>query len=148
MIISTKGRYGARAMLALAGVHGVRLMRASEISRGEEISLKYLETILSTLRVAGLIVSERGKNGGYALARDPAKISLHEVLTPLEGEMGFVHCTGKEPDCAQVSECVTRGVWIELKEATDRILQRTTLADLLERVSCAGVSGSAEEGSG
>ncbi len=148
MKISTKGRYGTRAMLALAGKYGVRLVRASEISEGQKISLKYLENILSTLKGAGLIVSERGKNGGYALARDPAEISLYSVLAPLEGSMGFVHCTSDEPECENVSECVTRGVWAELKEATDGILRGTSLADLLERRNCMGVADTFQEGSG
>jgi len=133
MKISTKGRYGTRAMLALADKFGVRLVRASEISRGQRISLKYLENILSTLKGAGLILSERGKNGGYALARDPSEITLYSVLAPLEGSMGFVHCTGDEPDCDNVGECTTRLVWAELKQATEGILRSTTLADLLER---------------
>ena len=135
MRISTKGRYGTRAMLVLASKYGNGLVRASEIADEQGISIKYLENILSTLRTAGLIVSERGKNGGYALARSPAEIDLYSVLSPLEGSLGFVHCTGDTPECSKVGDCVTREVWSELKDATDRILRGTTLENLLQRRS-------------
>ena len=135
MKISTKGRYGTRAMLVLANKYGDGLVRASEIADEQGISIKYLENILSTLRTAGLIVSERGKNGGYALARSPREIDLYSVLSPLEGSMGFVHCTGDTPECDKLGACVTREVWAELKSATDKILQGTTLDDLLQRRS-------------
>jgi len=134
MRISTKGRYGTRAMLALAGRYGSNLMRATEISEEQGISLKYLEAILASLRAAGLIVSVRGKNGGYALSRSPEEITLHDVINPLEGAMEYVHCLTDEGDgCERIDTCVTRTVWAELKQATDRILRGTTLADLVER---------------
>jgi Rrf2 family protein len=133
MRISTKGRYGARAMMALAARYGVRLVRANEIAAEESISLKYLENLLASLKAAGLIVSERGKNGGYSLARPAAEITLYDVLSPLEDSLGFVHCTATDRGCDRLPECVTREIWMELKEATDRILKRTTLEDLLKR---------------
>lgn len=133
MKISTKGRYGARAMLELAVRFDEGLMRASEIAENQGISLKYLEALLSSLKCAGLIVSERGKQGGYSLARSPAEISLHDVLSVLEDSMDFVHCTENSTGCERIEQCVTRDVWLEVKEATDSILKRTTLAELLRR---------------
>jgi len=131
--ISTKGRYGTRAMLALAARYPGGLMRACEISEDQGISLKYLESILSALKSAGLVVSERGKNGGYALARPPAEISVHAVLIPLEDSLGFVHCTEADRGCDRLAVCATRDLWMELKEATDQILKRTSIEDLLQR---------------
>ena len=133
MRISTKGRYGARAVLELAGNYNNRRMRANEIAESQGISLKYLEALLSTLKSACVIVSERGKNGGYSLARPPAEITLFDVLRPLEETLAFVHCTVDPSKCPRLQTCVTREVWMELKEATDRILKRTSLDQLLER---------------
>lgn len=120
-------------MIALAAGYGGPLMRANEIASGEDISLKYLENLLASLKAAGLVVAERGKKGGYALARPPAEISLYDVLSPLEDSLGFVHCTEFDRGCDRLPACATRELWMELKEATDRILKRTTLADMLER---------------
>ncbi len=149
MRISTKGRYGTRAMLALATRYQGRLMRANEIAEDQGISLKYLESILSALKSAGLIRSERGKNGGYTLARSPADISIHDVLSPLEDSLGFVHCTETDQGCDRLDVCPTRELWMELKEATDRILKRTSLQDLLYRqVTLASVCNSPTDGNG
>ena len=122
-------------------------MQAGEIAREQGISLKYLESILATLKASRLIISERGKRGGYALARPPEEISLHDVLTPLENTMEFVHCTeaGVE-ECERADICVTRGVWTELKVAIDGILLRTTLRDLVERREKLAASGMPCEG--
>ncbi len=133
MKISTKGRYGTRAMMALASRFGGALMRANEIAEDQAISLKYLENILSSLKSAGLVISERGKKGGYALSRSPAEISLYDVLSPLEDSLGFVHCTEADRGCDRLEVCATREVWRSLKEATDRILKGTSLQDLLQR---------------
>lgn len=133
MKISTKGRYAARAMLELAERHGERYVSAGEIAKRQGISLKYLENILSSLKSAGLIRSERGKNGGYSLAKPPAEINLYDVLSCLEDSLDFVHCTRDAATCDRADVCVTREVWMELKVTTDRILKRKYLDDLAER---------------
>jgi len=120
-------------MMALASRFGGALMRANEIAEDQAISLKYLENILSSLKSAGLVISERGKKGGYALSRSPAEISLYDVLSPLEDSLGFVHCTEADRGCDRLEVCATREVWRSLKEATDRILKGTSLQDLLQR---------------
>jgi len=120
-------------MLELAGHFANRPLRANEIAQNQNISLKYLENLLASLKAAGLIRSVRGKNGGYMLARGPEEITLHDILTVLEGSLGFVHCTESQNGCDRLAICVTREVWITLKDATDRILKSTTLHDLLER---------------
>lgn len=135
MRISTRGRYGTRAMLALASRHNVRLVRANEIADEEGISLKYLESILSALKAAELVHSERGKHGGYRLAKPPAEIDLYSILSPLEGSLDFVHCTDSFRSCKRFDVCVTRRVWADLQEATDRILKGTSLEDLLKRLA-------------
>jgi Rrf2 family cysteine metabolism transcriptional repressor len=135
MRISTKGRYGTRAMLTLASKYGQERTPASQIAAEHGIPIRFLENILGVLRSAGLVVSGRGKRGGYLLARQPDQITLHDVLSPLEESLDVVHCTAAGDSCERSSICATREVWVEMKEATDRILQRTTLADLVQRVA-------------
>ena len=133
MKISTKGRYGARAMVELAKGYRGSPIRAADIARSQGISLKYLEAILATLKAAGLVNSDRGRNGGYSLAKPPEEISMYAILSPLEDPINFVHCTGNEAGCDRVEQCVTRAVWVELKVATEKILKSHTLDTLVAR---------------
>ena len=133
MKISTKGRYAARAMVEIAASYDVRNVPASEISNKQGISLKYLEALLANLKSVGLIISERGKHGGYSLARPPSEINMYEVLSCLEDSLDIVHCINDPNRCPRLDVCVTRNVWAELKTATERILKRTYLDDLLKR---------------
>lgn len=135
MKVSTKGRYGARAMQELAARYNVRFVPASEVAACQGISVKYLESLLSSLKSAGLILSERGKHGGYSLARPPSEISMYDVLICLEDALDFVFCTEEPSACERLELCATREVWVELKRATDRILKQTYLDDLLVRQS-------------
>jgi len=120
-------------MLTLAANYNDGMVAAAQIATEQGLSQKYLESLLVALKGAGLVVSVRGKHGGYALARPPAEISLLDVLTPLEESLSIVHCTESKDGCNKAAVCVTRDVWMEIKEATDRILSRTTLEKLLER---------------
>jgi len=136
MKISTKGRYGARAMLELACNYDKRRIPAYEIAERQGLSLKYLEALLASLKSAGLVTSEKGRSGGYSLARPPSEITMWDVLSHLENSLCIVHCTGDENGCERRDVCATREVWIELKEATERVLQGRTLQDLCERKDC------------
>jgi Rrf2 family protein len=133
MRISTKGRYAARAMVEMAASYGARHVPASEIAEKQGISLKYLESLLARLKSVGLIVSVRGKHGGYSLARHPSEINMWEVLICLEDSLDIVHCTDDPNCCDRLDVCVTRDLWAELKASTERILRRTYLDDLMKR---------------
>ncbi len=133
MRISTKGRYGTRAMLSLAARYRQGLMQANEIAEEQAISRKYLENLLATLKVAGLVTPERGNKGGYTLSRSPAEITVYDILRPLEDALDIVHCTSNDSRCERIGVCVTRDLWLELRTATELILKGTTLADLLDR---------------
>ncbi len=133
MRISTKGRYGTRAMLTLAAHYEEGLVAAGQIAADQKLSLKYLETLLSSLKSARLIISRRGNQGGYTLARPPAEISLYDVLVPLEDAIDIVHCTEDGDSCGRSGTCCTQEVWKRIKDAVECILCKTTLADLLER---------------
>jgi len=104
------------------------------------ISVNYLEQIMSSLRVAGLVKAVRGMHGGFALSRPPAGITLKEVFEALEGAVAPVGCVDHPESCPMEQLCPTRQTWVEMKESIEEVLERTTLQDLLERKKEKGAS--------
>lgn len=133
MRLSTKGRYGARAMLDLALNSGKGPVLLREIAKRQEVSEKYLEHSITTLRKAGLVRSIRGARGGYVLAKLPSQIRLSEIMEVLEGSMAPVECVDDPQVCQRAQLCVTRDIWAKMKEAIDNILESITLQDMVER---------------
>ena len=133
MRLSTKGRYGARAMLDLALNSGEGPVLLRDIAKRQEVSEKYLEHSITTLRKAGLVRSIRGARGGYVLAKLPSQIRLSEIMEVLEGSMAPVECVDDPQVCQRAQLCVTRDIWAEMKEAIDNILESITLQDMVER---------------
>lgn len=132
MKLSTKGRYGARAIIDIA-LHcheGPVLLR--DIAKRQSISRKYLGHILTSLKVAGLVKSIRGAHGGYTLAKSPADIKLARVIRVLEGSTSPVECVDDFNSCPRKSICVTRDVWDRIKKATDDVLESVSVQDLVE----------------
>ena len=135
MKLGTKTRYSTRAMLDLALNYdnGASMVSAREIAEHQEVSPKYLESLLAGLRSAGLVRSARGTEGGYTLARPPAEINLRQIYQVFEGTEGFVECT-KDPEyCNRTDGCVTQEVWAQMYDACMEILESTTLEDLARR---------------
>jgi Rrf2 family cysteine metabolism transcriptional repressor len=133
MKLNTKVRYGARAMLELAQWYGQGPIRLGEIAQSQALSEKYLEALLSRLRSAGLLVAQRGPQGGYALARPPEQINLREIFDVLESAEPYASCTNAPNGCDRWATCVTREVWAEMYQASMHVLESTTLADLMAR---------------
>ena len=133
MKISTKIRYGARAMLELASHYGEGPIELKEIANKENISLKYLEQVIIPLRTAGLIKSVRGSKGGYALARPPSEICLNEMVEILEGPLSLIECLHDPKVCQRVATCVTREIWKKVSDAINGIFRSITLEDLVNR---------------
>jgi len=133
MKLSTKGRYAARAMLDLAQHLGQGPILVKDISRREEISGRYLEQILTPLKIAGLVRVIRGARGGFTLARLPSEITLIEIIQIMEGSTAPVECVDDAQICSRSDLCITREVWAEMKKAIDTVLESITLQDLLER---------------
>jgi Rrf2 family cysteine metabolism transcriptional repressor len=131
MKMSTRGRYGLRAMLELARCYGDAPVLMGTLAEREEISRKYLHTLLTGLRSAGLVNSIRGARGGFVLARHPSEIKLSEVLHALEGPLSLVDCVGDKSTCDRAGHCVARGVWQELSEAIAGVLDSVTLQGLI-----------------
>lgn len=133
MKISTKTRYGARAMLELALCFEEGLVSARKIAANQGVSRKYLEHLLTSLRSASLVRSVRGAQGGHALARHPSQINLREVWDALEGPEGFVACVTCPEVCDSSDSCATRDVWAQMFAACMELLESTTLEDLARR---------------
>ena len=133
MKISTKGRYGLRAIIDL-GLHPEEApISMGEIARRENISKEYLEQIFSSLRKAGLVRSVRGQKGGYILSVDLEEVTAGDVLRIMEGSLEPVNCADEKFDCEQEDECVTKEVWQNLSREIHNILDSYTLSDLFER---------------
>jgi len=132
MQLSTRARYGFRAMMELAGHYGEGAVPLKEVAKCQDISLKYLEQLFARLRAAGLVKGVRGTGGGYILGRAPADITLAEVFRVLEGSTALVECVDRPEVCSQSARCVTRDLWCELRDASDAILEQRTLQDLLD----------------
>jgi len=133
MKLSTKARYGTRAMLELAINYGRSPLSVKDIARSQEISEKYLEHLLALLKTAGLVKSLRGARGGYVLAKPPAEIRLNQIIYVLEGSLAPVDCVDNSALCNRSKFCATRDVWNLIKHSIDQVLYSITLEDLVRR---------------
>jgi Rrf2 family cysteine metabolism transcriptional repressor len=133
MKLTTKGRYGTRALLDIALHSQDGLVTLKEIARRQQIPLSYLEHLISPLVEGGVIRSTRGVGGGVALARSPGEIRLSEVIGLLENSTALADCVDNPQVCSRSQSCATRDIWRELKAAMDGVLNSTTLDDLMER---------------
>jgi len=131
--LSTRTRYGIRAMLELAENDGGSPLQIKIIAQRQDISIKYLEQLMAILKSAGFIRSIRGAKGGYALAKPPSQIKLSDVFNALEGTITTAECVENKNYCARSADCVTRQVWTEVQEAIVTVLQSITLQDLVDR---------------
>ncbi len=133
MKLSTRGQYGTRALLDLALHSGERPVILRDIAQRQQISLMYLEHLITPLIAAGIVLSTRGPKGGVSLAKPPEEIRLSEVIQLLEGSIAPVKCVDNPGVCSRSELCVTRDIWGELKKAINGVLESTTLQDLVER---------------
>ncbi len=131
MKLSSRSRYGFRAILELALDYGKGPIQIKTISDRESISNKYLEQLIAMLKASGLVRSMRGPKGGYVLARHPSEIKLSEIFTTLEGPLLTVECLDHPEICPRCADCVTRDLWLEMQEAVLKVLERKTLQDMV-----------------
>ncbi len=130
MKVSTKGRYGLRVMMELAGHYGRGPMPVEAIARNQAISGKYIHVLVMRLRAAGLVRSVRGPGGGYELAKEPSSITALDVVSALEGKIVPVECAANASSCPRGGGCAVRDVWSNVASAVDGVLSRLTLEDL------------------
>ena len=147
MGISTKSTYGIRAMFELAFHYGRKPISVAYVSEREDISVPYLEQLLSKLRKRGLVKSVRGPKGGYILAKKPKDITIGDIVRVLDGDITPVHCVTNKPSnksCKMVDRCVTKAVWKRLKDTIDDLLDSVTLKDLCNDAKKMGIDKAVE----
>ena len=134
MRVSTKGRYALRVMIDLAQQPDGGYISLKGIAERQEISAKYLETIVAVLNKAGLLVSYRGKEGGYKLAKKPEEYTVNEILQLTEGSLAPVACLEgmKDNPCERAYGCITLPMWKKLDDIINDYLDSITLKDLLD----------------
>ena len=132
MKISTKGRYALRMLVDIAAHEEEGFISLKEISERQNISKKYLEQIVPLLARNGMLRTNRGNKGGYALLKDPAKITVGDVLRAAEGSLAPVACLDCVPnDCPRVNECSTLYVWDGLYKQITQYLDSVTVRDII-----------------
>ena len=132
--ISTKGRYGLRALIDLAQYSEIEPVSISSIATRQGISERYLEQLMTLLKKAELIKSIRGAAGGYVLAKPVEEISVGDVLRALEGSLEPVECAayGGSDSCEAAGGCVTKYVWQKINESINKTVDEISLKQLVE----------------
>ena len=131
MKLSTKGRYGVKAMVDLAINYGEQPVSIKSISERQSISEYYLEQLFSSLRKAKLIKSIRGAQGGYILNRAPEEITIYDVINVLEGPIEVSNCI-EDGACNNIDCCATRLLWKKIKNSIDSVTSSITLKDIVD----------------
>lgn len=147
MKLSTKGRYGLRALIDLAVYSEESAVSISSIAAREHISESYLEQLVAKLKKAGLVKSIRGAGGGYMLARPAEEISVGDILRALEGNLEAVACAGLDAEggCEEADFCVTKYVWQRINDSITQAVDEIKLSQLVEESKAVKDRGSAEQ---
>ena len=135
MKLSTKGRYGLRAILDLAMYGETEVVALSGIAERQKISISYLEQLIAKLKKAGIVKSIRGAQGGYLLAKKPEEISVGDILRALEGDLNPVDCAeiiGSGSTCSGSDLCVTKYVWMRISDSINNTVDKMMLSELME----------------
>ena len=141
-MLSKKAKYAIKALLALADADPEEPVRISDIARAEQIPPKFLELILLGLKNHGILQSRKGKGGGYLLARTPSEIYLGQIVRMFDGPLAPVPCASQTAyircaDCRSEAECGVHLAMKQVRDATSRVLDGTTLADLRRQMAAA-----------
>jgi Rrf2 family protein len=135
MKLSTKGRYGLRAVVDLALNSKDEAVSLSSIAERQGISISYLEQLIAKLKKAGIVNSIRGAQGGYVLAKRPEEISVGDILRALEGDLNPVDCAeieGSSNTCVGANSCVTKYVWMRISDSINNTVDTMLLSELLK----------------
>ena len=136
MKLSTRGRYGIHAMYELALCYGDGPQSIKSIAERQCIPEAYLEQLVAVLRREGLVISNRGAQGGYRLSRRPAEITVGDVLRALEGGLNLVDCLDEDDSCGKSCACPSRIVWVKNRDGLNNIVDGITLQDMIDEYSC------------
>jgi Rrf2 family protein len=149
--LSTKSRYGLRALFDMAYNAGAEPIQIKDIARRQDISPRYLEQIFQAFKKAGILQSKKGPQGGYSLARQPERITVRDVIEAAEGDTLLVSCTSpaaaskRKKICPLSGRCVTQTVWQEATALLDEYFQSVTLQTLCERAATMGLKREADQ---
>ena len=146
MKLSTKGRYGLRAMIDLARYSEKEPVSINSIAARQDISERYLEQLVALLRKAGLVNSIRGATGGYVLAKKANEISVGDVLRALEGSLEPVRCAAyySEDGCMAADGCVTKYVWQKINDSINDTVNHMMLDELVRESKTLNPEGGCE----
>lgn len=133
MKLSTKGRYGVRLMIDLAAHYGEGPVLLREVAKRQEISEKYLSNLINPLKATGLLAATRGVHGGYVLGKAPSEITMKDIVQAVEGSVCLVDCVEKPAGCNRTPFCIAHELWQEAAEGMVQVLEKYTLADMVER---------------
>lgn len=133
MKFNTKTRYGIRTMIELAMSWKGEGVFQKEISERQEISFKYLDQLISSLKASGLIANAGGRMSGYVLTRDPGEISMYDIYKAFEPELTIADCLAGESPCQRSSICVTKEFWKGLNKLIIDYMEATKLQDLAQK---------------
>ena len=144
-MLSKKAKYAIKALLALAEREREEPVRIADLARDEQIPAKFLELILLDLRHQGMLQSRKGKGGGYLLARDPADIYLGQIVRMFDGPLAPVPCASQTgyvrcADCRNEDVCGVRLAMREVRDATAKILDGTSIASLRRQIDAASLT--------
>lgn len=146
MKLTTKTRYGVRALFDMAYHAGTLPVQVKDISRRQEISPRYLEQIFQVLKKAGLLRSKRGPQGGYALSRPATEITLLDIITATEGRITLLDCaeegSGKKGECTpceRMNHCPTESLWAAAGQHLEAYFASVTLKDICDKARELGI---------
>lgn len=135
-MLSKKTKYGIKALVYIASREGEGPVQTSEIAKNENISLKFLESILLSLRKSGILASKKGKGGGYYLLEEPGEIKMTSIIRVLEGPIAMLPCVSlnyyeKCEDCPYESTCSVHSLMVQVRDSTLKVFGENTLADMV-----------------
>lgn len=132
MNISSKGKYGLRALCDMAQHESGGAVAIASIAKRQNISEGYLEQIMAKLKKAGIVRGVRGPKGGYILAKNPEELTCGEILRVLEGDKEPVECAGLDGSCPDKAGCATKKLWKKINDNYNEIMDAATLASLID----------------
>lgn len=133
MKLSSKCRYGIRAVLEIARNYQQRPTKRKEIASSQNLDDSYLENILIDLKNKNIVTALRGAKGGFVLKKAPEELTLLAVIESLQGDLSPAECLSTPSICDRVDNCVTRPIWQKMKDAQESVLKNVTIKDLLEQ---------------
>jgi Rrf2 family protein len=133
MKLSTKSRYGTRAVLDIALHVQGGPVKLNDIAARQGVSKKYLGQIINQLLAAGILESIRGPRGGYIMGRPPEQTSVGDIIRILDGPLAPVRCAEKPDSCRRTGDCAMREVWVKVKEGVESVVDNVTIADVMSR---------------